>query len=146
MSDIAPAAPPAGIKKVPGPVIFVAIMNFLSVSFLGIISFICLMALIFGNIMGLYDIVSRQMSQYASTPNYSYGVTFIFGAVMAVCLTFVLFFVLLGIGLLKRKKTAWYTQVVLCVLGLFAFPLGTIFNGVILFLFFRQPIRDFFEV
>ncbi len=146
MSDLAPAAPSAGAKKVPGPVIFVAILNFLSVSFLGIISLVCLIALIFGNVMGLYDVVSKQMSQYAQTPNYTYGVTFIFGALLAACLTFVLFFVFLGIGLLKRKKTAWYVQVVLSVLGLFAFPLGTIFNGIILFLFFRQPIRDFFEV
>lgn len=132
--------------KTPGVVIFMAILNFLSVSFLGILSVISVIALIFGNVMGLYDFVSSQMNQYMPAPNYSYGLTFIFGMALAVCLSFVLFFVLLGIGLLKGKKVAWYTQIVLLVLGLFGFPFWTILNGILLFLFFRQSTRDFFKV
>ncbi len=146
MSEIPPTAVPVAKPRVPGPVIFVAIMDFLSVSFMGMLSLVALIALIFGNVMGLYDLVTSQMDRYMNAPNYSYGITFIFGALLFMCLSFVLFFVLLGIGLLKGKKAAWYTQVVLCVLGLFAFPFGTILNGVILFLFFRQPVRDFFKV
>lgn len=146
MSDTPPIAVPTAKPRVPGPVIFVAIMDFLSVSLMGIVSLICLVALIFGNVMGLYDLVTSQMDRYVNTPNYSYGITFIFGAILFMCLSFVLFFVLLGIGLLKGKTAAWYTQVVICVLGLFAFPVGTILNGIILFLFFRQPVRDFFKV
>ena len=145
MSDPVETAPkPAG--RIPGPVIFVAVMNFISVSFLAFISLVALVGLVFGNVMGLYDFVTRQMSQYAPSPNFSYGITFIFGALFAACLAFVLFFVLLGIGLLKAKSAAWYVQIALCVLGLLAFPFGTILNGVILFLFFRQPTRDFFKV
>jgi len=145
MSEIVDAKP-AAPNRIPGPVIFVAIMNFISVSFLAILSLIAVVALVFGNVMGLYDFVSKQMAQYAPTPNYSYGLTFIFGIALVVCLSFVLFFVLLGIGLLKAKGAAWYVQVALCVLGLFAFPFGTILNGVILFFFFRQPVRSFFKV
>ena len=133
-------------RRVPGPVIFVAIMNFISTSFLGIVSLICLAGLIFGNIMGLYDFVSHQMTSYSAAPNFSYGVTFILGLIFAVSFGFVMFFVLLGIGLLKAKRMAWYVQVALCVIGLFAFPLGTALNTLILFLFFRQPVRVFFKV
>ena len=145
MSDPVETAPkpPA---RVPGPVIFVAMMDFISVSFVALISLIALIGLIFGNVMGLYDFVTRQMTQYAPSPNFSYGITFLFGAVLAASLSFVLFFVLLGIGLLKGKSAAWYCQIAMCVLGLFAFPFGTILNGAILFLFFRQPVRDFFKV
>ena len=133
-------------KRVPGPVIFVAILDFLSVSFMGLLSAIALVALIFGNVMGLYDFATREMNQYMPSPNYSYGLTFLFGVILAICLSFVFFFVFLGIALLKGKKAAWYVQVVMLVLGLFAFPFGTILNGVLLFFFFGRPIRDFFDV
>ncbi len=146
MSDTIQAPAPAAKKRVPGPVIFTAILDFISVSLLGMVCLFALVALIFGNVLGLYDFVSREMNQYMSAPNYSYGVTFLLGMILAGCLSFVLFFVLLGIGLLKGKKTAWYVQVVLCVLGLLAFPFGTALNGVLLFLFFGRPIRDFFDV
>ena len=139
-------APSHGRIKTPAPVIIVAIMNFISVSFLATLSLISLIVLIFGNVMGIYDVVSRQINHFAPTPNYTYGITFIFGILLAACLCFVLFFVLLGAGLLKGKKAAWYTQIALAVFGLFAFPFGTILNAVIIFLFFRQPVRDFFKV
>ena len=138
--------PPQGHRKMPVPVIIVAIMNFISVSCLATLSFLSLIVLIFGNVMGIYDIVSRQINHFAPTPNYTYGLTFIFGVLLASCLSFVLFFVLLGAGLLKGNKVAWYVQIALSVFGLFGFPFWTILNAVILFLFFRQPVRDFFKV
>ena len=146
MTDTTFQAPPPDQKRIPGPVIFVAIMDFLSVTFLGILSLIFAVSLAFGNVLGLYDAVSKEMSRHAPTANYSYGLTFLFATILIICLLFVLFFVLLGIGLLKGKKAAWYIQVVLCTIGLFVYPMGTALNGVILFLFFRQPLRDFFKV
>ncbi len=135
-----------GTAKTPGIVIFVAIMNFVSVSFLAVLALLSFIGLAFGNVLGLYDIVTQQMTRYTPTPNFSYGITFIFAVALAVSLSFVLFFVIVGIGLLKGKAAAWYVQIALCVLGLFAFPLGTVLNGTVLFLFFRQPVRDFFKV
>ena len=66
------------------------------------------------------------------------------GAVSALLST--LFHIWLGVALLKARKVAWITQVVLGVIGLLGFPLWTILNGVILIFFFRPAVRDRFQV
>lgn len=141
-----PTLDQATTPKTPGIVIFVAILNFISVSFLGLFSLFLLVALIFGNVMGVYDLAQQALTQYATTPNFSYGLTFLFAMALAVALAFVSFFILVGIGLLKGKKLAWYFQVAMSVIGLLGFPVGTLLNTVILVLFFQPTVRNFFKV
>lgn len=137
---------PASKPRVPGPVILVAVLNFVTTLTLGAMSMVALAGLIFGNFMGLHDFITREMTQYSATPNFSYGVNFILGVVFGFSLMATLFFLFVGIGLLAGKAPAWYIQVAMSVIGVFAFPVGTILNALILFLFFRQSIRDFFKV
>lgn len=132
--------------KTPGIVIFVAILDFISVSFVAVVGLIALMGLVFGNVMGLYDMISSQMSQYTQSPNFTYGFAFILACALLVCSLIAGFFITLGICLLKGKRLAWYFQVAMCVIGLFGFPFGTVVNGVILFLFFRNNVREYFKV
>ncbi len=138
--------PAPGTVKKPGVVIFVAVLNFLSVVFFLLSSIFSLVALVFGNVMGLSEWVTRAMTQFSPSPNFSYGITFIFGAIFAVCLFFFIFFLLIGIGLLKGSKLAWYLQIAMSVLGLLGFPIGTILNALILVFFFQAPVRDYFKV
>ncbi len=146
MSDAPDLTAPAPEKRIPGPVIFVAVLDFVSVSMMAILAVFCLIGLIYGNAMGMYQYISTQLADKIPSGNFSYGLSFIFALAFAFFSLFTLYFVLLGIGLLKGKRIAWYFQVAVCVLGLFAFPMGTVINAVILFLFFRQPVRDFFKV
>ena len=141
MSEVMPAS-----SKTPGIVIFVAILNFISVAFFLFLSAIALVALIFGNVMGIYDAVSKQMAQFSATPNFSYGVTLIFGAALVVCLALMVYFLFIGLGLLRAKRTAWYLQIAMSILGLLGFPIGTVLNALILVFFFQAPVRDHFKV
>ena len=138
-----PSTPSA---KTPGIVIFVAILNFISVAFFLFLSIVALVALIFGNVMGIYDALSKQIAQLPSTVNLSYGATFLFGVALVVCLFFAGYFLFIGIGLLRARKPAWYLQVAMSVLGLLGFPIGTVLNALILVFFFQAPVRDHFKV
>ena len=133
-------------QRTPGVVIFVAILNFISASFAGVLALISLMVLIFGNIMGVADIMARQLSQMQSQTNLTYGVNFIFMAIFIFSLVGVIFFLLMGLGLLKGKKYAWFTQLAMSIIGLAGFPVATLLNGIILVLFFQRPVRDYFKV
>ena len=70
----------------------------------------------------------------------------IFLVFFAVSFLFLLFFLFLGLGLLKGKRLAWYFQIAMSTIGILGFPIGTILNGAILVLFFQAPIRDYFKV
>ena len=130
----------------PGIVIFVAMLNFISVAFFLFLSILSLSALVFGNVLGIYDWVTRTLAQAAPWPNFSYGLTFIFGVAMVVCLCFLFFFLWIGIGLLKGKKLAWYLQIAMSILGVVGFPVGTVLNVLILVFFFRPSVRNYFKV
>jgi hypothetical protein len=84
--------------------------------------------------------------QRSATPNFTYGVTFIFAVVLLAAAALAAFLLVLGIGLLKGRKWAWYTQIVLSVLHLMNFPIGTIFSVLILILFFQEKTRERFGV
>ena len=66
------------------------------------------------------------------------------------------FFLMLGIGLVRGKKFAWYLQIAvstmgllglpLSVTGLLLLPLGALLNVAILVLFFQNPVRSYFKV
>ena len=144
--------------KKPGIVIFVAILHFFSSALFLLLALFSLLAIFFGAAWGIDDYFSRQVTQMAPAANFSYGLTIIFGAALAIFLGFFAFFVTLGIGLLKGKKFAWYLQVAFSIFGLlglplgllsaalFVLPLGAIFNIVVLVLFFQPRIRDHFKV
>ena len=133
-------------SRTPGIVIFVAVLNFLSSGVFFVLSVLSTVVLIFGNVMGIYDFVTRQITQHYQTPNVSLGFNFVFAGFLVVSLVFMLFFVMVGVGLLKGKRLAWYFQVALSVMGLLGIPFGTILNIVILIFFFQSPVRDYFKV
>lgn len=130
--------------RVPGIVIFTAILNFVTASMFSFVTLLCVLVVAFGNIMGLYERVSQEFSQYTSTAQI--GVTFLFGISAAISFFIAVFFIAIGVGLLKGKKIAWFFQLALSVMGLLAFPFGTVLNGIILVFFFQQPVRDYFKV
>ena len=144
--------------KKPGVVIFVAILHFFSGGLFVFLSLFCVLAMFFGAAWGIDDYFARQVTQVAPAANFSYGLTLIFGAALVVFLGFLTFFLTLGIGLLKGKKFAWYLQVAFSTLGLlglpmsflgaafFVLPAGAVFNIVVLVLFFRARVRNFFKV
>ncbi len=133
-------------SKTPGIVIFVAVLNFLATAFFVLLLGIAVTVLIFGNVMGIYEFVTRQITQLSPQANLSLGLNVLFGMLFAVSLFFALFYLWIGIGLLKARKIAWYFQVALSVIGLIGFPFGTILNTVILVLFFQSPVRSYFKV
>lgn len=136
--------------RTPGMVIFVAVLNFISVAFLSIVSFLCALALVFGNVMGLYDLAARQMQ----AANLSFGFTFLFAVILLVSVMFLVFFLLVGIGLLKGKRLAWYLQIGMSVFGLMTsfvaglagISFGGVLNAFILIFFFQHRVRDYFKV
>ena len=133
-------------SKTPGIVIFVAVLNFLSAALFFIFSSLSLMVLIFGNVMGIYDFMTHQITRYYPSANLSLGFNFIFITFLAVSLVFLIFFLMIGLGLLKGRRLAWYFQIALSIMGLLGIPFGTILNVVILIFFFQAPVRDYFKV
>ena len=132
--------------KTPGVVIFTAVLNFISVAFFLFVAGLSLLAVIFGNILGLAGFVSQQISRFSPSPNFSYGLTFVFLTIFFVSLISLLYFLFIGAGLLNGKTLAWYLQIAMSILGLLGFPIFTILNGFILFSFFRAPVREYFKV
>ena len=133
-------------QKTPGIVIFVAILNFLSTTFFMLATLFMIGVLIFGNGMGLYEYVTDQITQVSPDLNVGFGLTFFFGVLLALTISFTVFHLIVGVGLLRGSKLFWFVQIALCVIGLLGFPLGTILNTVILVFFFQAPVRDFFKV
>ncbi len=133
-------------ERTPGIVLFVAILNFISAAFFAILAMISLVAVVFGNVMGIYDVVNQQMTTVMKQPNFSYGLTVLFAVGLFMSLVFAAFFIVIGVGLLKRKKFAWYLQIAMSVIGLVGFPIGTILNAAILVLFFQPAVREHFRV
>lgn len=132
--------------KAPGIVIFVAILNFITAAFLFLLAGLCLAVLIFGNILSLYEFVSKQITQVSGQATLGVGLNVIFGTALIFGLAFALFYLFVGLGLLKGRKLAWYFQVALSAIGLLGFPLGTILNGLILVFFFLPNTRAYFRI
>ena len=142
--------------KTPGIVIFVAILNFISaMMFMGLAAFSGI-AILFGAAWGIDSYITKQIAQYATNHNFSYGLTLIFGALLFVFVVMSIFFFSIGIGLLRGKKFAWFLQLTMSILGLIGLPLGlasgvlalplsAIFNIVILIFFFRPRVREYFR-
>ena len=132
--------------KVPGIVIFTAVLNFISVASFLFMSVLWLLAIIFGNVMGMAEFVTRHLQNYSQTPNFSYGLVSVFVTLLVVSLLFLFYFLFIGIGLLKGKTLAWYLQIGNSIIFLLIFPIFTLINGIILFMFFKPAVRNFFKV
>ena len=132
--------------RTPGIVIFVAVLNFISMAFFFFLSILSLIVLIFGNVMGIYDFITKQITAYSPQVNLSVGFNVFFILMLVFGVIFLVFYLLVGLGLLRGKKYAWYFQVTLSVVGLLAFPIGTILNAVILIFFFQSGIRGYFKI
>ena len=132
--------------RTPGIVIFVAVLNFISMAFFFFLSILSLIVLIFGNVMGIYDFITKQITTYRPQVNVSIGFNVFFILMLVFGIIFFLFYLVEGIGLLRGKKYAWYFQVALSVLGLLAFPIGTVLNAVVLIFFFQSSIRGYFKI
>lgn len=133
-------------SKTPGIVIFVAILNFISMAFFLFLLVISLVVLIFGNVMGIYDFVTKQITALTPQANLTIGFNVFFVLLLIFSVIFLVFYLLIGLGLLKARKYAWYFQVALSVIALLAFPFGTILNAVILIFFFQSNVRGYFKI
>jgi hypothetical protein len=141
----------------PGIVILVAILNFFSTATFFSLALLSALAIVFGSAWGVDAYVSQQMANYASNPNFTYGLTIFFAVATAMFFALALFFLTIGLGLLGGKKFAWYLQVAMSTLGLlglpltlvasaFVLPLGAVLNIVILVMFFQNSVRSYFKV
>lgn len=137
---------PSPTKRIPGFIIFTSILNFVSVSFSALFMALSLLMLVLGSASGFYTAVTQQVSQIIPTTNITLGMNLLFIAIFVISTLLTAFGLAIGIGLLKGKKFAWYAQVTMSVMGLIGFPLWTIINGLILYVFFRQDTRDYFKV
>lgn len=134
------------LSRTPGIVIFVAVLNFISAFFFAIFSALCTVALVFGNVLGISEYLVSKMSEYPQTAHFTAGMNLVFTIALLICFSFAVFFALVGVGLLKTHRLAWYFQIALSVLGLIGFPFYTILNALILVMFFQNNVRDHFRV
>ena len=138
--------PVSTAPRTPGIVIFVAVLNFISMTFFILLALFAVTILIFGNVIGVYQYMTDQIAHYSPELKLGLGLNVIIGMLLFVSVLFSLFHLLTGIGLLKGKKIFWYIQIALSVLGLLGFPIATILNTVILVFFFQTTVRDYFRV
>ena len=152
MTDEIPAKP-----RTPGIVIFAAVLSFFSTVIFYMTSVFMVLAMLFGAAWGTDAYFQQQMSRFATNPNFSYGLIVIFGVATGVFLVLGTFFLIIGIGLLRGKKYAWFLQVALSTFGLlslpfgimtgaYMLPLGSVLNIVILVMFFRPRVREYFRI
>ncbi|GEM_PF-980936 len=146
MTEVNPNGAVKEAPKIPGIVIFVAVLNFISMAFFFFLSTLSLIVLVFGNVMGIYDFITKKITAYRPQINVSIGFNVFFILALVFGIIFFVFYLVEGIGLLRGKKYAWYFQVALSVLGLLGFPIGTVLNAVILIFFFQSSIRGYFKV
>ncbi len=138
---------PAPIQKpIPGIVIFAAILNFFSAAFFMLIIFLCAIVFIFGQAFHWYQFLLDKITMQYPAFNFQFGLSAVLLFFTLTSLAFLLFFIVTGVGLLRGSKFAWYFEVVLSILGLLSFPIGTISGLLILIYFFRPTVRGFFRI
>ncbi|HTL70860.1 MAG TPA: hypothetical protein VL404_06175 [Candidatus Eisenbacteria bacterium] len=142
MTEFQVSTPP----RTPGIVLFTAVLNFITASFSLLGAAFAAAVLVFGNILGLADFAARQLSKVKPDVSATYGLNFIFILLLLFSLAVSAYFLMIALGLLRGKKYAWFIQIAMSVLGLVGFPIWTVLNGIILFCFFREEVRDFFKV
>ena len=138
------------LPRTPGIVILAAIINFVSGGFvlMGTVLFSVIFFLfgqwwLWASRSSQAEIPEWVASLNAAGPLFALGI-FLAGFFLMVLMAAIPLWT--GVGLLQRKRFAWYAQVVQSVFGLFFFPLGTVINCAALILFFRPNIREHFGV
>ena len=131
----------------PAVVILTAILNFLwaGLSFLGCV--IWGIALLFGNVWGMADAVTRGLERYSATRlDVVLTVNVVFGVLLVMSFAATMFSLALGVGLLRANGLAWYFQIAASLIGLVFFPLGTVVNALILVFLFQPKTRAYFRI
>jgi hypothetical protein len=130
----------------PGIVIFVALWNFVWAFLEAVAGLMAVLGLVFGNFLAMSEEVARRWA--SAYPGEAGMLLFNFAAFFAAVLFLGLAIgtVFLGIGVLRGRSWAWYTQVVVSIFGLLAPPVGTAVSILVLILFFQKPVRDFFRI
>ncbi|MBI2095557.1 MAG: hypothetical protein HYT89_05270 [Candidatus Omnitrophica bacterium] len=135
------------VVRKPGVVVFAAVLNFIAAFFGFLFAALSLAGIFFGNAMGLAEKINTRLSEYSvPSVDLSSGLVFFFAILFALGLAVGVGSLLVGRGLLKGRKWAWYAQVASSVIGLLGFPFWTLMNAVILVLFFRPLAREHFKV
>lgn len=127
--------------KTPGIVLFAVVLNFIAAAFWAVMLVIAAIGIVTGNAVGLQPLAER-VSQAGS----AFAINFFFGVLAFFFALFLTFSFYVGLGLLKGQKLAWYLQVAVSIVGLLAFPVGTVLNGLILVFFFQAPVRTHFKI
>lgn len=143
MTDTISASPAA---PKPAFIIIAAILNFIMCGWLFIAVMFSGFVLLFGNLFGLIEFLSSRLTQTYPQMHLSIGLNVFMTLFFAITFCFFIFFLWLGIGLLRGHKLAWYFQVGLSILGMIGFPVGTVINVIILIFFFQPYIRNYFKV
>ena len=141
--------------KTPGIVIFAAVLKFFGVALFGFLSLFCVLAMIFGQALGVDQYFRDQLAHMPANQMAYGGLIAVCAVALAVFLAFTLVYLAVALGLIKGKKYAWYMQVTLSTLSLLTLPLavanpiipfGAVINLVVLILFFRKPVRGYFKI
>jgi hypothetical protein len=148
MTETAPQAVPAAPVRTPAVVILAAVLNFIAATTGFAVFFLSLAALFISGAFQFADFIATRVAEISASTNVgvTYGINFILVLLGVLGFAASAYFVFLGIGLLKGWKAAWYGQIVMSVIGLTGFPVGTVLNAVILFLLFRRNTRGYFGV
>ncbi len=130
-------------RSAPGIVLFAAILNFVGALAAAVMVFLGILGLFSG---GVADAVSQRLEAAASQAPLAFGTAFVFAFLLILGLVGLVFSLLVGVGLLRGRKFAWFIQVILSVFGLLGFPVFTVINALILVFFFQSRTREYFKV
>lgn len=130
----------------PGVVLLAAVLNFIACGASLFISGLLVFIIILGNSMNLQQRAIQTVSDRLPQLTSAAGAGVVLVSIFLLALALVFYNLFVGIALLKAKKIAWFLQVAASIVGLLGFPVWTILNGIILFLFFQKPVRDYFKV
>ena len=86
---------------------------------------------------GLYEEIGDPIGEYFLTFALTCGVVFVLLRAIALALT--------GWGLLGLRRWARWLAFALAIINLFAFPIGTVIGGLIIWYLLQEDVREVFE-
>ena len=93
--------------------------------------------LLFCGAIGFAGLMASQESDLAGVGGIAFGACFI--------LLFVLLYAAVGYGLLQLKSWARIAAIILAILALCSFPIGTIIGGIVLYFMFQEEAKQAFS-
>lgn len=130
----------------PGVAILAAIVNFISAAILFCGSAGFAIVSVLSAFTGWGVALEERWNASVITSSVGVGVAVAAGILSFFLLVLGAFCIIHGMGLLKAKKSCWFIQVVLSILFLIQFPIGTILNGAILIYLFRNNARMYYGI